>query len=336
MPRSDDGRAGLGGPRRGNQVDVVAVGNAIVDVLAHTPEDVITQQALVKGTMRLVEADEAERLYAAMGPGTEMSGGAAANTAVGVALLGGTAHFVGKVADDQLGKVFTHDIRAVGVGFDVPPAGSGSTGRCLVMVTPDAQRTMSTSLGVAGDLGPEDLDEELLRSAEWVFLEGYFWDPPRARAALIESARVAAAVAFSLSDPLLVGRHHEEIWDFCEAHVDLLFGNEDEVLALGGTDDLAEAIGKVRQLCETVVVTRSEKGSLVASSDGDVEVPAAAVSDVVDTTGAGDLYAAGFLAGRCRGLDARGCARLGGEAAAAVIAQIGARPDSSVSPFSRQ
>lgn len=318
------------------RVDVVAVGNAIVDVLAHTPEDVIVEQSLVKGTMRLVEADEAERLYAAMGPGTEMSGGAAANTAVGVALLGGNAHFVGKVANDQLGKVFTHDIRAVGVGFDVPPAASGSTGRCLVMITPDAQRTMSTSLGVAGDLGPEDLDEELLRSASWVFLEGYFWDPPSARAALIESAGVASAVAFSLSDPLLVGRHHQDLWDFCEAHVDLLFGNEDEVLALGGTDDLADAVAKVRQLCETLVVTRSEKGSIVASSDGDVEVAAAPVSNLVDTTGAGDLYAAGFLAGRCRGLDARGCAELGAQAAAAVIAQVGARPDPSAPPFRTQ
>ena len=316
-------------------MEVVAVGNAIVDVLAHTPEEVISDQGLVKGTMRLVEPDEAERLYAAMGTGTEMSGGAAANTAVGVALLGGKAHFIGKVADDQLGKVFTHDIRAVGVDFDVPPASSGSTGRCLVMVTPDAQRTMSTSLGVAGNLGPDDLDEDLLRSASWVFLEGYFWDPPSARAALIESARVASAVAFTLSDPLLVGRHHQELWDFCEAHVDLLFGNEDEVLALGGSGDLPEAISKVRQLCETLVVTRSEKGSMVASSDGDVEVPAAPVADVVDTTGAGDLYAAGFLAGRCRGLDDRECAELGGQAAAAVIAQIGARPDPAVPPFSR-
>ena len=314
----------------------MAVGNAIVDVLAPTPDEVIDEQGLTKGTMRLVESEEAERLYAAMGPGTEMSGGAAANTAVGVALLGGKAAFVGKVADDQLGKVFTHDIRAVGVGFDVPPASNGSTGRCLVMVTPDAQRTMSTSLGVAGNLGPDDLDEELLRSASWVFLEGYFWDPPSARAALIESARVASAVAFSLSDPLLVGRHHHDLWDFCEAHVDLLFGNEDEVLALGGSDDLAEAINKVRPLCETLVVTRSEKGSMVLTSDGDAEVAAAPVGKVVDTTGAGDLYAAGFLVGRCRGLDPTGCAELGGGAAAAVIAQIGARPDPAVPPFSRQ
>jgi len=316
-------------------IDVVAVGNAIVDVLAPTPDEVISDQGLVKGTMRLVESDEAERLYAAMGPGTEMSGGGAANTAVGVALLGGSAHFVGKVADDQLGKVFTHDIRAVGVGFDVPPAPHGSTGRCLVMVSPDAQRTMSTSLGVAGDLAPKDLDEELLKSASWVFLEGYFWDPPAARASLIASAQVASAVAFSLSDPLLVGRHHQDLWAFCDAYVDLLFGNEDEVLALGQTDDLAEAIAKVRSLCETLVVTRSEKGSMVASSDGDVEVPAAP-AQVVDTTGAGDLYAAGFLIGRCRGLDARRCAELGGQAAAAVIARLGARPDPSVPPFSRQ
>lgn len=315
-------------------VDVVAVGNAIVDVLAPTPDEVIDEHGLVKGTMRLVESEEAERLYGAMGPATEMSGGAAANTAVGVALLGGNAHFVGKVADDQLGKVFTHDIRAVGVGFDVAPAATGSTGRCLVMVTPDAQRTMSTSLGVAGDLAPEDLDRELLRSASWVFLEGYFWDPPLARAALIESARVASAVAFSLADPLLVQRHHQDLWAFCDSNVDLLFGNEEEVLALGRTDDLAEAIAMVRTLCETLVVTRSERGSIVLSPDGDVEVAAAPVAGVVDTTGAGDLYAAGFLVGRCRGLDARGCAELGGRAAAAVVQQMGARPDPSVAPFS--
>lgn len=315
-------------------VDVVAVGNAIVDVLAPTPDEVIAEQRLVKGTMRLVESEEAERLYAAMGPATEMSGGAAANTAVGVALLGGNAHFVGKVADDQLGKVFTHDIRAVGVGFDVAAATSGSTGRCLVMVTPDAQRTMSTSLGVAGDLAPADLDEELLRAASWVFLEGYFWDPPLARASLLESARVASAVAFSLADPLLVQRHQQDLWDFCETYVDLLFGNEDEVLALGQTDNLADAVAKVRPLCETLVVTRSEKGSIVVSPDGEVPVPAAPVREVVDTTGAGDLYAAGFLVGRCRGLDGLGCAELGGRAAAAVIQQMGARPDPSVPPFS--
>ena len=321
----------------GAEVDVVAVGNAIVDVLAPTSDRVIEEHGLVKGTMRLVEAQEAERLYGAMGPGTEMSGGAAANTAAGVALLGGTAHFVGKVGDDQLGKVFTHDIRAVGVGFDVPPAPGGSTGRCLVMVSPDAQRTMSTSLGVAGDLAPQDLDPELLFHASWVFLEGYFWDPPLAQAALIQAAQMAAErVAFSLSDPLLVQRHHQELWDFCEAHVNLLFGNEDEVLALGGTDDLTEAIEKVRRLCETVVVTRSEKGSIVLSSAGRVEVPAAPVEQVVDTTGAGDLYAAGFLVGRCRGRDDRGCAELGGRAAAAVIAQMGARPDPSVAPFSER
>lgn len=316
--------------------DVVAVGNAIVDVLAPTPDEVIDEQGLAKGTMRLVEADEAERLYAAMGPATEMSGGGAANTAVGVALLGGQAHFVGKVADDQLGKVFTHDIRAVGVGFDVAPAVTGSTGRCLVMVTPDAQRTMSTSLGVAGDLAPTDLDENLLRSAAWVFLEGYFWDPPQARASLIQAARLGSAVAFSLADPLLVQRHHQDLWSFCDSHVDLLFGNEDEVLALGRTSDLGEAVAMVRTLCETLVVTRSERGSIVVSADGDVEVPAAPVREVVDTTGAGDLYAAGFLVGRCRGLGARECAELGGQAAAAVIQQLGARPDPSVPPFRQE
>ena len=317
-------------------VEVVAVGNAIVDVLASTPDEVVRDNGLEKGTMRLVDSAEAEKLYASMGPGTEVSGGAAANTAVGIALLGGNAHFVGKVADDQLGKVFTHDIRAVGVGFEVPPAREGSTGRCLVMVTPDAQRTMSTSLGVAGELDADDLDVDLIMSASWTFLEGYLWDPPAAREALTKAASLSSSVAFSLSDPLLVDRHRDELRTFCSEHVELLFGNEDEVRRLAGTDDLSEAIADVRDLCPMVVVTRSEKGSVVVTADAEVEVPAHPVDQVVDTTGAGDLYAAGFMAGVCRGLDPSECADLGSRAAAAVITRLGARPDPSDPPFSRQ
>lgn len=317
-------------------IDVVAVGNAIVDVLAPTPDEVVQGCGLEKGTMRLVESEEAERLYAAMGPGTEISGGAAANTAVGIALLGGSAHFVGKVADDQLGKVFTHDIRAVGVGFEVPPAREGSTGQCLVMVTPDAQRTMSTSLGVAGELDAEDLDVDLIMSATWTFLEGYLWDPPGAREALAKAASLSSSVAFSLSDPLLVERHRDDLRTFCSEHVALLFGNEAEIRRLAGTDDLAGAIAEVRQLCPTVVITRSEKGSVVVTGDTEVEVPAHPVDEVVDTTGAGDLYAAGYMAGLGRGLDPAACAELGSRAAAAVITRIGARPDPTEPPFSRQ
>ena len=313
--------------------DVVAVGNAIVDVLAPTPEEVVRENGLVKGTMRLVDSAEAERLYASMGPATEMSGGAAANTAVGVALLGGNAHFVGKVAGDQMGKVFTHDIRAVGVGFDVEPAPEGTTGRCLVMVTPDAQRTMSTSLGVAGELGPADIDVQLVRSAAWTFLEGYLWDPPSARAAVARAASNAVSVAFSLSDPLLVERHREDLRRFCDEHVDLLFGNEDEIRTLAGNDDLTEALADVRRLCPMVVATRSENGSIVLTGDGQVEVPAAPIAKVVDTTGAGDLYAAGFLVALCRGLGPAECAELGGRAAAAVISRLGARPDPTSPPF---
>ena len=317
-------------------VDVVAVGNAIVDVLAPTPDEVVRDSGLEKGTMCLVDSLEAEKLYASMGPGTEMSGGGAANTAVGIALLGGNAHFVGKVADDQLGKVFMHDIRAVGVGFDVPPARDGSTGRCLVMVTPDAQRTMGTSLGVAGELDADDLDVDLIMSATWTFLEGYLWDPPPAREALTKAASLSSSVAFSLSDPLLVDRHRDELRTFCSEQVELLFGNEDEVRRLAGTDDLNDAIADVRGLCPMVAVTRSEKGSVVVTADAEVEVPAYPVEQVIDTTGAGDLYAAGFMAALCRGLDAAACAELGSRAAAAVITRMGARPDPTDPPFSRQ
>ena len=313
---------------------MVAVGNAIVDVLAATPDEIVRDSGLEKGTMRLVNADEAERLYASMGPGTEVSGGAAANTAVGIALLGGNAHFVGKVADDQLGKVFMHDIRAVGVGFEVPPAREGATGRCLVMVTPDAQRTMGTSLGVAGELDADDLDVDLIMAATWTFLEGYLWDPPAAREALTKAASLSSSVAFSLSDPLLVDRHRDELRTFCSEHVELLFGNEDEVRRLAGTHDLNDAIADVRDLCPMVAVTLSEKGSVVVTADARIEVPAYPVEEVIDTTGAGDLYAAGFMTALCRGFDPEECARLGSRAAAAVITRIGARPDPTQPPFS--
>lgn len=312
---------------------VVCVGNAIVDVLAPTPDETIERLGLVKGTMRLVEPSEAEGLYAEMGPATEASGGAAANTAAGIALLGVESHFVGKVADDQLGKVFTHDIRAVGVGFEVAPAAEGSTGRCLVMISPDAQRTMSTSLGVAGELSPADVDAQLVGATPWTFLEGYLWEPPKARAAMEKAAGAARNVSFSLSDPLLVGRHRDDLREFCRGQVDLLFGNEEEVRALAGLDDPAAALAAAAELCDTVVMTRSEKGSVVSSGGHQVAVAAAAVARVVDTTGAGDLFAAGYLAGLCRGLGPQASAELGARSAAAVISRVGARPSPTDQPF---
>lgn len=317
-----------------SQPAVVCVGNAIVDVLSRTPDPLIEELGLVKGTMRLIEADDAEALYARMGPATEASGGAAANTAAGLALLGVPTAFVGKVADDQLGKVFAHDIRAVGVDFDVPVANAGSTGRCLVMITPDAQRTMNTSLGVAGELGPDDIDPDLVAAAGWTFLEGYLWESPTARAALDKAAALARTLSFSLSDPMLVGRHTLELRRFCEDHVDLLFGNEDEIKALAGSPDAGAALDTVAEYCETVVMTRSEQGSWVAQGDQRIESPAHPAEAVIDTTGAGDLFAAGFLAGLHRGLDLSGCASLGAEAAAVVIAQVGARPPADRTPFS--
>jgi len=315
------------------QPAVVCVGNAIVDVLAPAAEDLIESLGLVKGTMRLVDPAEAETLYGRMGPATEASGGAAANTAAGLALLGVPTQFVGKVADDQLGKVFAHDIRAVGVGFDVAVAEQGSTGRCLVMITPDAQRTMSTSLGVAGELGPDDIDEELVSAARWTFLEAFLWESPTARAALDKAASVARTLSFSLSDPMLVGRHTLDLRRFCADHVDLLFGNEDEIKALAGDQEAESALTLVAGYCETVVMTRSEKGSLVAHDGAQLEAPAHPAEAVVDTTGAGDLFAAGFIAGLHRGLDMAGCAVLGAQSAAAVIAQVGARPSADQPPF---
>ncbi|HUQ40050.1 MAG TPA: adenosine kinase [Acidimicrobiales bacterium] len=312
------------------QLDVLAVGNALVDVLARAGEDVLDAQGLVKGSMQLVDAAESARLYDAMGPGVEASGGSAANTAVGVASLGGRSGFVGRVRDDPLGEVFTHAIRAAGVRFDTPPATSGEpTGRCLVLVTPDGERTMSTFLGAAAELAPSDIDPAVLGTAGVTFLEGYLWDPPEARAALVTAAEQAHAagrrVAFTLSDGFLVDRYRAEFTPFVSDHVDITFANESEVLSLFETDDFDAAVGRLAALCDIAAVTRGEHGSVVAHGDARHAV-AAVPTEVVDTTGAGDLYAAGFLFGLARGWELDRCAEVGGIAAAEVISHIGPRP----------
>src|SRR6266545_4990086 len=252
--------------------DVTAIGNAIVDVLAQADDSFLERLNLSKGTMSLIDAEDADRLYSLMGPGIEASGGSAANTIAGIAGLGGRAAYIAKVADDQLGQVFTHDIRAVGVHFDtLPLKGGASTARCLIFVTPDAQRTMQTYLGASSELGPEDVDERLIGSSEVLFLEGYLWDHERAKQAFLKAARSAAAagrkVAFTTSDPFCVDRHREEFLDLIENHVDILFANEHEITSLYQVSDFDSALQKVRHHSEIAALTRSEKGSVVISGD---------------------------------------------------------------------
>ncbi len=315
----------------GRDLDAVAVGSAIVDVLATADDALLEAHGLVKGTMALVDAERAEALYAAMGPAVAISGGSAANTVAGIASFGGAAAFIGKVGDDQLGSVFAHDIRAVGVEFATPPLRGGpATARCLVLVTPDAQRTMSTYLGAASGLRAEDIDEGVIVRAQVTYLEGYLWDPPEAIDALRRAIGLAHAarrqVALSLSDPFCVDRHRQEFLDLIEGEVDVLFANEVEIMSLLEVATFEEAVRAVRGLCDVAALTRGPLGSVVVAGTTVVDVPAAPVERVVDTTGAGDLYAAGFLHGFTRGADIERCARLGTLAAAEVITHLGARP----------
>lgn len=318
-----------------DDLDVVAIGHAIVDVIASATDEDLDFHGLVKGSMILVDSEQAEAFYAAMGPAVEASGGSAANTVAGVASFGGAAAFVGKVRDDQLGTVFTHDIRSIGVEFPTPQATEGeATARCLVLVTPDAQRTMATYLGAARGLTAEDIDQALVSRAQVTYLEGYLWDPPDAISALRQAIRCAHAaggrVAFSLSDPFCVDRHRDEFLALLDGDVDVLFANEVEAMSLFEVPTLDEAVAAVRGRCEIAVLTRGPEGSVVVSAGGVLAVPAVPVDRVVDTTGAGDLYAAGFLFGLTHAADLEDCARLGSVAAAEVISHVGARPRTSL------
>jgi len=319
-------------------LDVVGIGNAIVDVIAQADDRFLAAQDLSKGTMALIDAARAEELYAAMGPGVEMSGGSAANTMAGIASLGGKGAFIGKVRNDQLGGIFRHDIRANGLTFDTPPATEGlPTARCLIFVTPDAQRTMNTFLGASVALGPEDLDRDLIARAKITYLEGYLWDAPAAKAAFVEAAEVAheagRRVALSLSDPFCVERHRESFLRLVEEHIDLLFANEVEICSLYQVEDFDAALQKVRGHCEVAVLTRSAHGAVILSGDEVHVVDAEPVARVVDTTGAGDLYAAGFLFGYTRGKNLHDCGQIGAIAAAEVISHYGARPEVPLHPL---
>ncbi len=313
------------------ELDVIGIGNALVDVLSHAEEKLVERQGLVKGTMHLVDEERARALYEAMGPGVEISGGSAANTVVGVASFGGRAHYVGKVRNDQLGDVFGHDLRATGVGYDTPRATSGPpTGRCLILVTPDAQRTMSTFLGASVRLGPADVDRGLIARGKILYLEGYLFDRPEAQEAFRAAAAIAHAagrkVALTLSDPFCVERHRTAFLALLEHHVDILFANELEICALYQVPDFEAALPRVRGHCELAALTRSAKGSVLVNGKTLHTIPAHPVETVVDTTGAGDLYAAGVLYGLSQGLALPTCGRLGSLAAAEVISHVGARP----------
>jgi sugar/nucleoside kinase (ribokinase family) len=312
-------------------LDVVAIGNAIVDVIAQADDAFVTSEGVAKGSMRLMDEATSDSLYSRMGPGREISGGSAANTVAGMAALGARCGFIGQVADDQLGAVFAHDIRANGVAFTTPVrAGQPSTARCLILVTPDAQRTMNTFLGASQFLPAAALDRELIASAKILYLEGYLWDPEEPRAAMragIEIARAAGRkVAFTLSDTFCISRHRADFLALIDGGLlDILFANENELLALVEGADFETALATVAAKVPTLVVTRSAEGAVAIQQGTRAAVPAEPVERIVDTTGAGDLFAAGFLAGQVQGRSLADSLRMGAIAAAEVISHYGAR-----------
>jgi sugar/nucleoside kinase (ribokinase family) len=315
------------------RLDVLCIGNAIVDVIANASDEFLSAEGLAKGSMRLIDADEAERLYAHMGPAHQVSGGSAGNTAAGVAALGGRAGFVGQVAPDQLGEFYRHDLTSAGVEFTTPAADVGApTARSMILVTPDGHRTMNTFLGAAQHLPTSALDEEQIRSSAILYLEGYLWDPETPRYAMLRAIEVARQagrkVAFTLSDTFCVDRHRDGFNTLLdERRIDILFANQAEIEALAGIPHLDSALAAVKDKVETLVVTRSEDGALAVRGGKRTDVSAEPIVQLVDTTGAGDLFAAGFLVGEARGLGLETSLRLGAIAAAEVIQHFGARPE---------
>jgi sugar/nucleoside kinase (ribokinase family) len=325
-----------------SRYDVLGIGNAIVDVIARTEDDFLVRQNMRKGGMQLIDEARAEAIYEAMGPAIEISGGSAANTVVGVTSFGARAAFVGKVKDDQLGRVFAHDIRAAGVAFDTPPDAEGpSTARCYILVTPDGERTMNTYLGAAQDLHPNDIDADAIAGTAITYLEGYLWDPPHAKEAFLKAAGIAhgagRSVALTLSDAFCVDRYRAEFLGLIRnGTVDIVFANEHELHSLYQTADFESAVNALRNDARLAVITRSEKGCVVVTREQTDVIRAAPVERVVDATGAGDLFAAGFLVGLSRGADNRTSARLGALAAAEVIQHLGARPEASLKRLAEQ
>jgi sugar/nucleoside kinase (ribokinase family) len=318
------------------RLDVLAIGNAIVDVIAAADEAFLETEGLAKGSMRLIDAAEATRLYDRMTQGRETSGGSAANTVAGVAALGGRAGFIGQVANDQLGEIFRHDITGLGVEFATRASDGGvPTARCLILVTPDAQRTMNTFLGASQHLQAAAIDAAQIQAAAILYLEGYLWDPEEPRWAMVKAIDIARGagrkVAFTLSDSFCIARHRDGFNQLIDGgKVDILFANEDEITALAGQPDFDRAVAAVQGKVETLVVTRSEKGAIAVRDGERVAVAAEPVAQVVDTTGAGDLFAAGFLAGQAQGRDLEASLRMGAIAAGEVISHYGARPETDL------
>jgi sugar/nucleoside kinase (ribokinase family) len=311
--------------------DVAAIGNALVDVVSRTDDDFLQKHAIDKGTMTLVDAERSAAIYKNLGPAIETSGGSAANTAAGIASFGGRPAFMGKVHADQFGTVFKHDLESQGVHFATPLMNEGDpTGRCLVLVTPDAQRSMCTYLGSAVSFGPEDVEEDIIAASDIVYLEGYLFDRPQAKAGFRHAAKLAhqhgKRLALSLSDPFCVNRHREDFRNLVRDEVDILFANQHEIEALYETQDLNAAVATARGECGIVVATRGEKGAIIAQGKELVEVPAVPPVKLVDTTGAGDLFAAGFLFGLTQGRDLAQSGMLGARAASEVISDYGPRP----------
>ena len=318
------------------RLDILCIGNAIIDVIADATDEFLAAEGLTKDSMRLVDADEATRLYGHMQPAREVSGGCAGNTAAGISALGGRAGFVGQVAPDQLGEFYRHDLTAAGVEFTTTPVDVGvPTARSMILVTPDGHRTMNTFLGAAQELSVEVLDEEQIRSSGILYLEGYLWDPETPRYAMVRAIEVARGagrkVAFSLSDLFCVERHRAGFTGLIDdGRIDILFANEAEILAMGGVPHLETAVAAIAPRVETLVVTRGEHGALATRGSERAEVPAEPVGEVVDTTGAGDLFAAGFLFGYTRKLTLEQSLRLGAIAAGEVIQHYGARPEADL------
>ena len=317
-------------------LDVLCIGNAIVDVIADASDDFLTAEGLTKGTMRLIDAEEAERLYSHMGVGHQVSGGSAGNTAAGIAALGGRAGFVGQVAPDQLGEFYRHDLNAAGVEFTTPATDVGSpTARSMILVTPDGHRTMNTFLGAAQNLPSSALDEAQIAASAILYLEGYLWDPETPRYAMIQAIEIARRagrkVAFTLSDMFCVDRHRDGFNALIDqGRIDILFANQGEIEALAAVPHLDTAVAAYSGKVETLVVTRSEDGALATRGGERVEVAAEPIAKLVDTTGAGDLFAAGFLLGEARSLGLERSLKLGAIAAAEVIQHYGARPEADL------
>lgn len=318
------------------EFDVLAIGNAIVDILARCDDQFLDDNGIIKGAMNLIDAERAELLYSRMGPAVEASGGSAGNTAAGVAGFGGKAAYFGKVARDQLGEIFQHDIRAQGVYYETRPEGNHPpTARSMIFVTPDGERSMNTYLGACVDLGPEDVEPAVVAGARVTYFEGYLWDPPRAKEAILESARIAhengREVSMTLSDPFCVDRYRAEFLDLMRSGtVDIVFANKQEALSLYETEDFDLALRKISEDCKLAAVTLSEEGAIIVRGDERVKVDAYVVEELVDTTGAGDLFAAGFLYGYTQGRSLEDCGKLGCLAAHICIQQIGPRPMESL------